>query len=88
MNYRLSNEDIEKACGEIRSFLEDRKLDSKEQLRIVMGAEEVLLNYRNAFGEDAVFTLDKGMSLGRKKGPSLRSGRKDRSLPGQRIRPG
>ena len=67
MSYRLSNEDIEKACREIRSFLEDRNLDSKEQLRIVMGAEEVLLNYRNAFGEDAVFTLDKGMSLGRKK---------------------
>ena len=67
MSYRLSNEDIAKACGEIKSFLEDRNLDSKEQLRIVMGAEEVLLNYRNAFGEDAVFMLDKGLSLGRKK---------------------
>ena len=53
MNYRLTNEDIRKACGEIRSFLEDRKLDSKEQLRIVMGAEEVLLNYRKTDGSNS-----------------------------------
>lgn len=67
MVYRLTNEDIASACADVKLFLETRKIEAREQLRIVMGAEEVLLAYQNKFGSESSFLLDKGGSFGSKK---------------------
>lgn len=65
MRALLTNENIERACEEIESFLAKRGVERKERLRIRLGAEEALLNYQKAFGAEAEFRLDEGSSFGR-----------------------
>ena len=79
MKYPLTNEGIIRACHEIGSFLNDKKIDAKETFRIKMAAEEVLVNYQNTLGEGAEFLLDMGGSFGRK---VIRL-----TVPGERIDP-
>ena len=79
MHYSLSNDGISQACREIEQFLDSKKIKSKEKIRIIMGMEEVLLNYQHSFGESAGFMLDKGRSFGNKK---IRI-----SVPGERLDP-
>ena len=79
MKYPLTNEGIIRACHEVESFLNDKKIDAKETFRIKMAAEEVLVNYQNTLGEGAEFLLDKGGSFGRK---VIRL-----TVPGERIDP-
>ena len=67
MAYELTNEHIAAACAEVRQFLDSKSISSKERLRIVMGVEEVLLIYQNAFGSEASFHLETGGSFGSKK---------------------
>ena len=67
MRALLTNESIDRACEEIGQYLSERKTESRELLRVKLGAEEALLFYQKAFGADAEFRLDTGGRFGRGK---------------------
>lgn len=58
MIYTLSNENIAMACQEAETFLDSKKIESKERLRLMLSFEEVLLTYQKACGEDTAFSVD------------------------------
>ncbi len=55
--FYLTNENIEVAVEQTQEFLRKYKVDSKDVLRTTLALEDTLLNYRDAFGETAVFSL-------------------------------
>lgn len=63
--YKLNLQDIDAALSAIISFLEAKKTDRKTVLRIRLGIEEALLNYRETFGEETKFVLNLSDGLGR-----------------------
>ncbi|MBE6015779.1 MAG: dicarboxylate/amino acid:cation symporter [Lachnospiraceae bacterium] len=67
MRERLTVSAIDAAVAEAEEYLDRRKIDSKDLIRIKLGIEETLLFYREAFGEDAEFLMEKGASFGRRK---------------------
>ena len=65
MRQKLTNDNINIACGEAGEFLKGRSCASKEVLRVTFSLEEVLLNYQRMLGPDAEFIMDTGSGLGR-----------------------
>ena len=55
--FNFSNNNIDLACGEVERFLASSKVERREALRLRLTFEEILLNYQEEFGEDAVFRL-------------------------------
>lgn len=53
--YSFSNSDIDLACEEVGRFLAKAGVERREALRTKLTFEEVLLEYQDALGEDAVF---------------------------------
>lgn len=64
MNYQLSNTGISEALSELDSFLEISKIKKNDSRRVCLGVEEVLIRFREQFGEDTEFTIKCGKSLG------------------------
>ena len=64
MNYQLSNTGISEALSELNSFLEINKIKKNDSRRVCLGVEEVLIRFREQFGEDTEFTIKCGKSLG------------------------
>lgn len=60
---KLTNSDNNKACEEAGEFLAGRGCDTKEQLRVKFGIEEVLMNYQKNFGTEADFAMETGYWL-------------------------
>ena len=54
---KLNNENIETAVSQAVSFLEDARMVDKDVLRIRLLLEETMLNYQDAMGTEAEFTL-------------------------------
>lgn len=63
--YTLSNESITQMCEEVRNYLHTVEIDSKEQIRIVLSLEEILLRYQSKFGQDHICALRCGKEWGR-----------------------
>ena len=55
-NAELSNENIDEVCSLAEEYLDAAGVDRKDILRIKLAAEEVLLNYREKFGEECHFS--------------------------------
>lgn len=55
--YKLNSVGIDDSIRQAVSFLSERDADKKNILRIRLGLEEALLDYRDAFGEDEKFLL-------------------------------
>lgn len=55
--YKLIPQDIDRAIEQIVDFLNGRKTDSKDIIKIRLGIEESLLRYREFFGEEKSFLL-------------------------------
>lgn len=53
----LSGENIDAASGRIEKFLTEASVDKRNVLRFRLMFEEILLNYRDRFGEEKKFTL-------------------------------
>lgn len=51
--FTITNEYIEQAVAEASAFMEKNKTESKNALRLSLALEEVLLNYRDALGEES-----------------------------------
>jgi len=64
---KLTLENINNAVASVEEFLSPGKIDKKESLRICLGIEEALLDYRENFGEEAEFELRFGNFLGNRK---------------------
>lgn len=67
MRYRLTPEGINAAVSEVENYLNDRKKNAKDILRVRIGVEEALLRYQEQFGEDKEFFIKCGKSFGRTK---------------------
>jgi len=67
MKRKLSAENIDIVAIEIEEFLSNAKIDKKEQLRIRLGVEEALLNFKEFFGEDKDFDVRLGKLFGKVK---------------------
>ena len=65
MKAELTNENIVRATEEVKKFLEERKAEAKEVIRIRISIEEVLVAYQQEYGEDGTFELDLGKRLGK-----------------------
>lgn len=63
--YNLTPGDIDASLTQIIGFLNDRKTEKKDILRVRLGMEESLLRYRDAFGEEKKFILKIADGLGR-----------------------
>lgn len=57
MNRKLTNENIERALDEMQTFFEKNGADHSYILRMRLATEEMLLNYRDRFGEETEFSL-------------------------------
>ena len=55
--FHLSSGDIITATEKSFAFLSDNQIDRKDALRVKLAAEDVLLTYRQKFGEEAAFSL-------------------------------
>lgn len=55
--YRLSGENIDAASEKIEKYLVSFSVDKRNVLRFRLMLEEILLNYRDRFGEETEFTL-------------------------------
>ena len=55
--YRLSGENIDAASEKIEKHLVSFSVDKRNVLRFRLMFEEILLNYRDRFGEETEFTL-------------------------------
>ncbi len=55
--YSFSNSDIDLACEAVWKRLEAFKVERREAMRIKLAFEDVLLEYRNRFGEQSVYQL-------------------------------
>ena len=53
--YNFSNSNIDLACEEVGEFLAKVGVERREALRTKLTFEEVLLEYRARYGEDATF---------------------------------
>lgn len=53
----LTGENIDAASGRIEKFLTEASVDKRNVLRFRLMFEEILLNYRDRFGEEKKFTL-------------------------------
>ena len=53
----FSNSNIDFACEEVGKFLAKSGVDRREALRIKLTFEEVLLEYQDKFGEEAIYKL-------------------------------
>ena len=62
--YKLNAHDIDDSLTRIINFLEDKKVESKNIIRIRLGIEEALIRYREDFGEDRPFVLKLSDGLG------------------------
>ena len=79
MRTTLTNENIDRACEAAEAYGIQQKVSSKDNLRVRLNVEEVLLAYQNALGPDAEFILDTGTGFG---------GRKIRlTIPGASVDP-
>ncbi len=63
--YCLSSENIDEAIGTIISFLENNGVEGEEATRLRLIFEELLVAYKNKFGEECRFDLKKRKFLGR-----------------------
>ncbi len=63
--YTLSNADIAQMCQGVEDYLKQTSLATKEQIRIVLTLEEVLLQYQAQFGEQRGCDLRYGKEWGR-----------------------
>ncbi|MBP3633261.1 MAG: dicarboxylate/amino acid:cation symporter [Oscillospiraceae bacterium] len=61
--YSFSNSNIDLAGEEVEQFLTASGVDRREVLRNKLSFEEVLLDYQEKFGEEAVFSLKCGKRL-------------------------
>jgi len=64
---QLTSHSINQAVKEAEEYLDQKKTDSKDLIRIKLGIEETLLFYQRELGENAWFSMDKGTLLGRRK---------------------
>ena len=64
IEYKLNVHDIDDSLTRIINFLEDKKVESKNIIRIRLGIEEALIRYREDFGEDRPFVLKLSDGLG------------------------
>lgn len=55
---KLNEINIDAACNEADAYLESKKAERSERLRTRLALEEILLQYKSAFGSDAEFTVD------------------------------
>ena len=55
--YCLSSENIDEAIGTIISFLENNGVEGEEATRLRLIFEELLVAYKNKFGEECRFDL-------------------------------
>ena len=62
--YFLTPSGIDESLRQVISFLTEKKTEKKNILRIRMGLEESLLDYRDAFGEEKKFLLKMSDGLG------------------------
>ena len=53
----FSNSNIDLACEDVGGFLISVGVERREVLRIKLTLEEILLEYRDRFGEDACFRV-------------------------------
>ncbi len=67
MKSTLSLQAINHAVEEADQFLKGKRAAAKDVIRIKMGIEEALLTYQNKMGEDAEFSMDMGISFGKKR---------------------
>lgn len=58
MKYDLSYEAIDRLCSEIKTFCEKKKVDKREKIKLSLLIEEMLLRYRDSFGEQTEVTLN------------------------------
>ena len=55
--YHFSNEHIDSACEAVGKFLAKAGVDRREALRVKLTFEEVLLDYQERLGEEALFKV-------------------------------
>ena len=56
---KLTYADIGKSMEEVEGFLQSSKADHKDIMRTTLAAEEILLTYMDAFGEDALLLISR-----------------------------
>ncbi|MFI3176963.1 MAG: cation:dicarboxylase symporter family transporter [Eubacteriales bacterium] len=57
MQGNLTFQRIDEVCKEIQEFLAEKGLKTKEVIKLSFAVEEVLLQYRESFGEEQVFSM-------------------------------
>lgn len=58
MSYLFKNEDIAASVNELSEYYKKNKIDRKISLQNTLSLEEILLQYRDRFGENAEYSLD------------------------------
>lgn len=64
MNTQLTLENINKAVETTEAYLRERNCDNTEIIKLRLGLEEVLLRFRDTFGEEKEFKLSYGKYFG------------------------
>jgi len=64
MNYTINNKTVDEMSQQIMSFLKDSGVDKREVSRFRLLYEEILLKYRERFGEGCACTLNTDKRLG------------------------
>ena len=63
--FHLNAPSIDRVSQKVQDFLETGGLERKNILRLRLSVEDMLLKYREHFGEDTVFTMTTGSRFGR-----------------------